>query len=88
MLKTFFTASNIKIDSNNYPKDRTVCKRCYNMKRRKNNNNTLIKNQQPKIDNVNNNNFNTTLIIGFSNCGKTYLMNHILVQKQEPIYII
>ena len=28
-----------------------------------------------------------TLILGFSNCGKTYLMNHILRQKQEPIFI-
>ena len=31
---------------------------------------------------------NRTFIIGFSNCGKTYLMNHILHQKQEPIFII
>ena len=31
---------------------------------------------------------NRTLIIGFSNCGKTNLMNHILHQKQEPILII
>ena len=31
---------------------------------------------------------NRTLIIGFSNCGKTYLMNHILHQKQQPIFII
>ena len=31
---------------------------------------------------------NRTLIIGFSNCGKTYLMNHILHQKQEPFFII
>ena len=29
-----------------------------------------------------------TLIKGFSNCGKTYLKNHILHQKQEPIFII
>ena len=29
-----------------------------------------------------------TLIIGFSNCEKTYLMNHILHQKQEPNIII
>ena len=34
------------------------------------------------------NNNNRTLIIGFSNCGKTYLMNHIRHQKQEPIFII
>ena len=31
---------------------------------------------------------NRTLIIGFSNCGKIYLMNHILHQKHEPIFII
>ena len=36
---------------------------------------------------MNNNNIRTP-IIGFSNCGKTYLMNHILFQKQEPIFII
>ena len=77
---------NIEIDKNNYLKDRTVCKTCYNKNRRKN--------QQPKSDNkkkrkvVNSVNNNRTLIIGFSNCGKTYLMNHILHQKQEPIFII
>ena len=31
---------------------------------------------------------NRTLIIGFSTCGKTYLMNHLLHQRQEPIFII
>ena len=31
---------------------------------------------------------NQTLVIGFSNCGKTYLMTYILHQKQEPIFII
>ena len=76
----------MQIDSKNYLKDRTICKSCYNMKRRKNNNDTLIKNQQPKIDNVNNNNDSRTLIIEFSNCGKTYLMNHVLLQKQ-PFFI-
>ena len=35
-----------------------------------------------------NNNENRSLIIGFSNCGKTYLMNHILLKKEEPIFII
>ena len=94
------SACNIKIDTNNYKKDRTVCKICYNKNKRKNNN-TLTQNQQPKTENDNirkkikvvdsvkiNNNNNRTLIIGFSNCGKTYLMNHILFQKQEPIFII
>ena len=81
----------IQIDENNYLKDRTVCKTCYNKNRRKTNNNTKIQNQQSKSDNkkkrkaVNSVNNNRTLIIGFSNCGKTYLMNHILHQKQEPI---
>ena len=28
------------------------------------------------------------LIIGFSNRGKTYLMNYICLRKQEPIYIV
>ena len=46
----------------------------------------MIKKHQQKIDNVNNNNNNRTLIIGSSNCGKTYLMNHILHQKQEPVF--
>ena len=31
---------------------------------------------------------NRTLVVGVSNCGKTYLVNHILQQKQEPIFII
>ena len=50
-------------------------------------NNTSINKKKRKIhDSVNDN--NRTLIIGFSNCGKTYLMNHILLQKEEPIFII
>ena len=43
-------------------------------------------NKTKVVDSVNDN--NRTLIIGFSNCGKTYLMNHILHQKHEPIFII
>ena len=31
---------------------------------------------------------NRTLIIKLSSCGKTYLRNHIVHQKQEPIFII
>ena len=80
------TACNIKLDKNNYLKDRLVCKRCYNNIRRKDNKNTLFENQQPKTDIVNNNN-NRSLIIGFPSCGKTYLMNHILHQKQKPFTI-
>ena len=35
-----------------------------------------------------NSNNNRTLIIGFSNCSETYLMNDTVHQKQEPILII
>ena len=92
-----FNTCNKEIEENNYMKDRNVCKSCYNKNRRKNN-------QQPKSDDkkkrkvvnsvnktkvvdfvINN---NRTLIKGFSDCVKTYLMIHILFQKQEPIFII
>ena len=79
------SACNIKIDINNYKKDRTVCKSCYKKNERKNNNNTLPPNtittshQQPKIENVNNNK-NRALFVGVSNCGKSYLMNQFLLQ--------
>ena len=46
-----------------------------------------MQNEQPKFNNGNTNKNNRTLIIGFSNCGETYLMNYIPLQKQEPIYI-
>ena len=91
------TVCDIKIDKSNYLKDRTVGKSCYNKNRRKNNNiNTLIQSQQPKSDNSKDEDKkktvdsvkNRTLIIGCSNCGKTYLMNHIFLQKREPIFII
>ena len=49
---------NINIDENNYLKDRTVCKCCYNKNRREDNNNTSIQNQQTKIDKIKNNNDN------------------------------
>ena len=45
---------NIKLDINNYKKDRTVCRECYNKKKRKNK--ITISHQQPKIEHVNNNN--------------------------------
>ena len=50
-----------------------------------NNNN---KKERKVVDSENNKNNNRTLIMGFSNCGKSYLMNHIPFQKQEPIFII
>ena len=94
------TVWNIKIDEGNYKKDRNLSRSCYNINRKKYNNNnkekiqvvnsvktTNINKKKTKVvDSVNDN--NRTLIIGFSNCGKTYLMNHILHQKQEPIFII
>ena len=64
---------NIKLDINNYKKDRTVCKDCYNKKKRKNN---LI--QQPKIENGNDINNSRTLLVGSNFAGKTYLMLKIL----------
>ena len=53
-------------------------------KRKNNNNDTFSQIQQTKIE-VDK---NRILIIGFSNCGKTNLKNHILHQKQEPIFTI
>ena len=82
------TVCNIKIDGNNYKKDKNICRICYNINRKKSNNNSKEKiqvvnsvNKTKIVDSVNDN--NRTLIIGFSNCGKTYLMNHILHQKQN-----
>ena len=73
---------------NNYKRDRTVCKICYNKKKRKNEYSTLI--QQSKIDIFNNKisipekrknaiNYNAStyendrhVVFGPSNVGKTY----------------
>ena len=89
------SAGNIQININNHKKDRTVCKSCYNKNKikRKDKNNTVPPNtitapyQQTKFENINNNKNNRTLIIGFSNCGKTYPINQNVFQKQEPIFI-
>ena len=75
---------NIIIDINNYKKDRTVCKTCYNKNKRKN---TLppniVSDQQPKIEKVNNKDNNTIIptnenhayvVIGPRNVGKIYYM--------------
>ena len=89
------SACNIKLDINNYKKDRTVCRDCYNKKKRKNNINTLPPNkiienvntpQKPKFENNNN---NRTLLVGPSFSGKTYLMLKILSRiSDRDIYII
>ena len=85
-------------------KDRKLCENCYNINRKYQNKTTFSRNDnnEKKVKNVNSvninekktkvvdsvNNNNRTLIIGFSNCGKTYLMNRSLFQKQEPNFII
>ena len=85
------SACNIKLDINNYKKDRTVCKDCYNKKKRKNNlvQNEITISHQSKIENVNNYNNNRTLLDGPSFSGKTYLMLKILSRiSDRDIYII
>ena len=79
---------NIKIDKNNHNRDRTICKNCYNEKKRKNQNvNTLIQNHQPKNDNVNNN--IRTFLVGSSFSGGTYLMLKTLSRlRDRDIYKI
>ena len=83
---------NIKLDTNNYKKDRTVCKDCYDKKKRKNNlvqNEITISHQQPKIENGNINNNNRTLLVGPSFSGKTYLMLKTLSRiPDRDVYII
>ena len=92
--KKICTVCKIKIDENNYKKDRTVCKGCYNKKKRKNDYNTSI--QETKIDNAtnkiiipekqkHNKNLNVLtlenhrhVVVGPSNVGKTYHMLKIL----------
>ena len=75
---------NIKLDIRNYKKDRTVCRDCYDKKKRKNN---LI--QQPKIENGNDISNNRTLLVGPPFSGKTYLMLKILSRKPDrDFYII
>ena len=74
---------NIKLDINNYKKDRTVCRDCYKEKKRKN---KLI--QQPIIENGDNNN-NRTLLVGPSFSGKTYFMLKTLSRMSDrDIYLI
>ena len=79
------TACNIKLDINNYKKDRTVNRECYNKKKK---NKITNSHQQPIIENGNNNN-NRTLLVGPSFSGKTYLMLKILSRiSDRDIYII
>ena len=78
------SACDIKIDINNYKKNETVCKTCYNKNKnkRKNNKNTLPQKEtcssqhKSKIDNNNviAHENHAYLIIGPRNLGKTYYM--------------
>ena len=78
---------NIKLAINNYRKDRTVCKDCYNKKKRKNK--ITISHRQPIIENGTNNNNNRTLLVGPTFSGKTYLMLELLSRiPNRDIYII
>ena len=85
------SACNIKLDINKYKKDRTICRDCYNKKKRKININTLPPNKiiesvnkQSKLENN-----NRTLLVGPSFSGKTYLMIKILSRiSDRDIYII
>ena len=83
------SACNIKLDINNYKKDRTVCKDCYNKKKRKNNlvqNEITTSHQQPKSENINK---NRTLLVGPSFSGKTYLTLKLPSRiPDRDIYII
>ena len=84
------SACNIKLNINNYKKDRTVCRDCYNKKKRKNNlvqnEITISHHQQPIIQHDNN---NRSLLVGPSFSGKTYLMLKILSRiPDRDIYII
>ena len=81
------SARNIKIDANNHKKDRTVCRDCFNKKKRKNK--ITTSHQQPKIDNGNNNKKNRALLVGPSFSGKTYLKLKIFSRiPDRDIYII
>ena len=82
---------NIKLDINNYKKDRTIGEDYYNKKRK----NSLIQyeittsHQQPKIENGNNNKNNRTLLVGPSFSGKTNLMIKFFSRiPHRDIYII
>ena len=89
------SACNIKLDKNNYKKDRTICRDCYNKKKRKNDINTLPPNKNienvntPQQSKIENNNNNRTLLVGPSFSGKTYLILKILSRiLNRDIYII
>ena len=83
---------NIKLDINNYKKDKTVCKDCYVKNKRKNNlvqSENTISHQQPKIENGNNNRNDRTILVGLCFSVKTYLMLKTLSRLPDrDIYTI
>ena len=88
------TVCDIEKDEDNCEKDRSICKNCYNINRKKNNNDEKkrknhgsmnnIEKEKPKIDIVNNKlNVSTYenhayIVIGPRNVGKTYYMLKVL----------
>ena len=90
---------NIKLNENNYLKDRTVSK-SFTLKIKKNKkNNTPIQSQQPKTDKNNDNDYNHSIsayenhrnvIIRPSYTGKIYYMLKIIEKNgdKKPIHII
>ena len=90
--------------SNIYLEGRTIYRNCYFKKRRKiNKNDTLLQNQQPKIDKIihkkpirkfsfenklENKTCHRLLKVVGSGFGEIYVMNYILLQKQDPIFLI
>ena len=87
------SACDIIIDINNYKKDRTVCKTCYNKNKRKNN----IENVNKKFSDFENVNKKLLdfenhrhVVIGPSNVGKTFYMLKVLEKlgNKRPIHII
>ena len=83
------SACNIKLVINNYKKDKSVCRDCYNEKKGKNilvPNEITTSHQQSKIENGNN---NRTLLVGPSSSGKTYLMSkNLSLISDRDVYTI
>ena len=65
---------NIKEDRNNYNKYRSICKDCYNTKKRKYKIKPLIQNPHTISDNDNTSRNNRTFLVGPSFSVKAYLM--------------
>ena len=84
-------ACNIKADNDNYLKDRTVCKSCYNKKKKNNEDlQTLVVREaecQPRSQDLFPQN-SRSLIVGPSFSGETHLMLKTSQRPDRDIYII